>query len=630
MSDTFTGETYDTLCNDAEEFLAKGSAEQARELLQKAISLIGTRPRGRSLLADTCMSMELWAEARSQLEILITLDEGNSNNNFRLAQVLEELGEYQLAQDNYSVVLDSDPKHHGAKVAIKRIETRSKDSGVNLADIFNSPAGNEAAEPEVAGEKDVKEGLQIFPDVQSDELFADSEEDEEGSVDKFIENLGLSANSTDEEEADVSELLESIGVSTSAALESAFGDFDGSGAETADSPEDQQGTPAEVKETRKAVPSLDEIFGSASAGEDETEAEPEAQEEPEAEEAQEPEAEPEAQEEPEVEEAQEPEAEPEAQEEPEAEEAQEPEAEPEAQEEPEAEEAQEPEAVPETEESVSIFGSDAEDTADSAGFSFSSSKTLEAIFNTPETEAEEAEKAEEEEPEAEEPEAEEAEKAEEEEPVAEEPEAEEAEKAEEEEPEAEEPEAEEAEAEEVVEKPAYISEQDADFSIDTWSPESGLLTIHMKSGTLSISKTMLSIYEKSMQTETVDDDYLELSGKGTFLLNCGSEKPLIAELSENMIFRKDAVALHTGTITAELLDIPDNDSLYVVKADILEKVVVRTDNPVRVILLGGNNRSFYVRTSSIMITDPEILLSRDGTPEGYTEVAGLGKVYLIE
>jgi len=594
MSDTFTGETYDTLCNDAEEFLAKGSAEQARELLQKAISLIGTRPRGRSLLADTCMSMELWAEARSQLEILITLDEGNSNNNFRLAQVLEELGEYQLAQDNYSVVLDSDPKHHGAKVAIKRIETRSKDSGVNLADIFNSPAGNEAAEPEVAGEKDVKEGLQIFPDVQSDELFADSEEDEEGSVDKFIENLGLSANSTDEEEADVSELLESIGVSTSAALESAFGDFDGSGAETADSPEDQQGTPAEVKETRKAVPSLDEIFGSASAGEDETEAEPEAQEEPEAEEAQEPEAEPEAQEEPE------------------------------------AEEAQEPEAVPETEESVSIFGSDAEDTADSAGFSFSSSKTLEAIFNTPETEAEEAEKAEEEEPEAEEPEAEEAEKAEEEEPVAEEPEAEEAEKAEEEEPEAEEPEAEEAEAEEVVEKPAYISEQDADFSIDTWSPESGLLTIHMKSGTLSISKTMLSIYEKSMQTETVDDDYLELSGKGTFLLNCGSEKPLIAELSENMIFRKDAVALHTGTITAELLDIPDNDSLYVVKADILEKVVVRTDNPVRVILLGGNNRSFYVRTSSIMITDPEILLSRDGTPEGYTEVAGLGKVYLIE
>jgi hypothetical protein len=58
MSDTFTGETYNTLCDDAEGYLANESPEQARELLQKAISLIGTRPRGRSLLADTCMSMQ--------------------------------------------------------------------------------------------------------------------------------------------------------------------------------------------------------------------------------------------------------------------------------------------------------------------------------------------------------------------------------------------------------------------------------------------------------------------------------------------------------------------------------------------------------------------------------------------
>jgi hypothetical protein len=141
---------------------------------------------------------------------------------------------------------------------------------------------------------------------------------------------------------------------------------------------------------------------------------------------------------------------------------------------------------------------------------------------------------------------------------------------------------------------------------------------------------MLTIYEKSLKVEQSKDDMLELSGVGTFLLNCGAEEPLILEVKENMVIRKDAVSFHTGSITVELLDIPENDSLYVIKEEIREKVIFLTDHPMRVILLGGNNRVFYVRTSSIIATDPEIMLSKSGSPEGYTEITGYGKVYLIE
>ncbi|MCD4776041.1 MAG: tetratricopeptide repeat protein [Candidatus Aegiribacteria sp.] len=570
MSDTFTGETYNTLCNDAEGYLANESPEQARELLQKAISLIGTRPRGRSLLADTCMSMELWVEARSQLEILITLDEGNADNNFRLAQVLEELGEYQLALDNFSVVLDNDSDHHGAKVAIKRIETRTKDSGVNLADIFSSPNSVQPEGTEVAadGKGNINEGMQIFPDAPSDNIFADSEDNEETSVDKLLKNIGISDNSTEEEENDVSELLENIGVSTSQALQSAFADGDGS--ERKDTPElqeEQEDSDEKKEEVKKAVRSLDEIFGESAGDEEETAVEPE----PEAEE-------------PEVEEAEETVAEEEP--EPEAEE-------------PSREEEPEPET--EEEDESSQFAPGKKDTDESSGIDFKSSKTLEAIFNAPE-------------PEAEEPEVEEAEET-----VAEE----------EPEPEAEEPEKEET-REESVGVPTAIMKQEADFRIDPWSAESGLITIHMTSGTVNVRKSMLSIYEKPLRIESQEDGTVELSGEGTFLLNCGPEEPLIIEVKENMVIRKEAVILHTGTINAELLDITHNDSIYVIKEKTLEKAIFIADHPVRIILLGGNNRIFYVRTSSIMAADPEILLSHDGTPEGYTEVTGLGKVYLIE
>ena len=172
--------------------------------------------------------------------------------------------------------------------------------------------------------------------------------------------------------------------------------------------------------------------------------------------------------------------------------------------------------------------------------------------------------------------------------------------------------------------------QEADLSIDTWSRESGLLTVHIKSGIACVKHDMLTIFEKTLNVKQSEDDMLELSGEGTFLLNCGAEEPLILELNENMIIRKDAVAFHTGSIAVELLDIPENDSLYVIKEKVPEKVIFLTDHPVRIILLGGSNRVFYVRTSSIAATDPEILLSISGSPEGFTEITGLGKVYLIE
>ncbi len=596
MSDTFTGETYNTLCNDAEGYLANESPEQARELLQKAISLIGTRPRGRSLLADTCMSMELWAEARSQLEILITLDEGNINNNFRLAQVLEELGEYQLALDNFSVVLDDDPDHHGANVAIKRIEARTNDSGVNLADIFNSPKGAKSEETSIPDyEKDnFKEEIQIFPDEPSDNIFADSEENEEASVDLLLQNIGISSNSTEEEENDVSELLENIGVSTSQALQSAFADSDES--EREGTTELQEDTGEKKEEVKKPLHSLDEIFGATSSTDEE-----ETAVEPEVEEREEEEAEP-GVEVPEVEET-----------------------------EPEAEEPGEEE--PEETDKTSPFVPSGKDTVESSDFSFSSSKTLESIFNAPKPEEKLKEETVETVAEAEEPEEEEAEEvAREEEPVAEaeEPEEEEAEEvAGEEEPEAEAEEPEEVPVEDTSTL-TVVMKQDADFRIDPWSPESGLITIHMTSGTVSLKKSMLSIYEKPLKIQPSEKGTIELSGEGTFLLNCGPEEPLIVEVKENMVIRKDAVVLHTGTLTTELLDITDNDSIYVIKEKTREKAIFIADHPVRIILLGGNNRIFYVRTTSIIAADPEILLSHAGTPEGYTEVTGLGKVYLIE
>ncbi|RKZ09724.1 hypothetical protein DRQ25_05500 [Candidatus Fermentibacteria bacterium] len=542
MSDTFTGETYNTLCMDAEGYLAKDSPEQARELLKKAISLIATRPRARSILADTCMSMELWAEARSQLEVLLTLDEGNRANNFKLAQVLEELGEYQLAMDNYTVVLDDEPDHHGAVVAVKRIETRTKDSWINLTDIFEKRQTDVLVETGSDKEADeFRDGMQVFPDVPSEGLFADSE-DEETNVERLLKNIGLSGDSVEELE-DASELLENIGVSTSETLQAAFAD-----SEDITDVEDEQ---------KQSVTSLDEIFGTPSVVEETV-----------------------------------------------------------------TETVREPEELEEEKEEASPVPESIEKDEDEP-FSFHTGKTLEAIFNTPEPQEPAAEEVVE--PEPEEPAAEEVVEPEPEEPAAEE---------------VIEPEPEEPAAEEVVEPEAdkpgedekitAVLKQEADLSIDSWSRESGLLTVHIKSGIACVKHDMLTIYEKTLKVERSEDDVLELSGAGTFLLNCGAEEPLILELIENMVIRKDAVAFHTGSIAVELLDIPENDSFYVIKEKVSEKVIFLTDHPVRIILLGGSSRVFYVRTSSIAATDPEILLSISGSPDGYTEITGSGKVYLIE
>ena len=796
MSDTFTGETYSTLCDDAEEYLAKESPEQARELLLKAISLIGTRPRARSILADTCMSMELWSEAREQLETLITLEEGNINNHFRLAQVLEEIGEYQLSLDNYSVVLNEDPEHHGAEVAKKRIENRASQSGVNLADVFNTPTEEEIeSSEEESEEEDIKEGMQIYPDVPSNGIFAESDEDEEDDdVDALLKNIGLSGddNEAEREEDEVSELLANIGVSTSQALQSAFGDSDeGEGAEDSskDVPKGEGETPAAEAAEKKKVVSLDEIFGtSASEPAAETDDQVDAgeavseEEEAEAETAdvsemgEEPEEKEYAEEvSDETEEAEEEESEQEYTEEVSDETAaaeqeesyqvdaggavsEEEEAaaetadvaemgeEPEEQEY--AEEVSDETAAEEKEDEESPFEDKGDE--DKGGFVFGTSKTLEAIFSSRDKEGatvseeeeseaetadvaemgeepEEKEYAEEVSDETEEVEEEESEQAyteevsEEEEAAAEtadvaemgeEPEereyaeevSDETEEVEEEESEqayteevseeeeaaaetadvsemGEEPEekeyAEEVsdETEEVEEEESYqvgageavsdeteeveeeeseqeyaeevsdetaaaereeaeaekiLLEQGADIRFDPWTPESGLLAVHMTSGELEIESSLVSFIEKTMGMESLEGSKLRISGEGTFLLNCGQYKPLVLETDNNMVIRKDSIAVHTGAISLELLDIPDNESLFVIKEDSKEIAVMKADRRTRVILLGGSNRVFFARRHSIVATDPGITLATSDSPEGFIEISGNGKVYLLE
>ncbi|OPL20036.1 MAG: hypothetical protein AVO35_00845 [Candidatus Aegiribacteria sp. MLS_C] len=648
MSDTFTGETYNTLCKDAEDYLSKGSPEQARELLQKAVSLIGTRPAARSLLADTCMTMELWSEARDQLEILITLDEGNTGNHFKLAQVLEELGEYQLAADNYRVVLDGKPDHHGAKVALKRIASRDRDSGmgVNLADVFRSHSEEPEegpAEDEQAGEAEdqgFREGMQIYPDVPSDDIFAESEDEEEDdSVDALLKNIGLTgASVSDNDDEDVSRLLENIGVSTSTTLASAFAEAGETGQEDSDG-----GDESTVAEKKKVV-SLDDIFGTsareeepaaAEAGEEAAVHVPAEEEEPVAAEAGE-------------------EAVvhvPAEEEEPAAAEAGE-----------EAVVQAHAGGVAEEEEVEEEVEEEIEESAPGSG----AGKTLEDMFSASageqeeeETSSVEAGPAEPEEVAAAEPEIEEAAASSVEEVLAE-PEEAAAEPGIEEiaassveevlaepeeaaaEPEIEEvaassveevlAEPEEAAAEPGIEEPSaggfLLLRNDAEYTMDTWSPESGLLTVNMASGTLDMEASRLTVVEKTLEMKLLDEGTFRLSGQGTFLINCGREAPLRLNLRDDMIIRRDLVILHTGEITLELLDVPGNEDFYVVKNTAHESVVLRADDPVRVILLGQNRRVFLVRTSAIAAADPDIVFS--GSKEGYTEVSGSGKLYLIE
>ncbi len=571
MSDTFTDETYNTLCRDAENYLAGGSPEQARELLLKAISLIGTRPRARSILSDTCMSMELWSEARSQLEILITLEDGNVGNNFRLAQVLEELGEYQLAFDNYSVVLEDEPDHHGAGVALKRIVARTKESGVNLADIFAASSGktetsSDSAPDEKQDNEQLREGIQVFPDVPTDSLFADSEDEKENSIERLLKNIGLSPDESEEEESDdISKLLENIGVSTSETLQSVFSESgvketDTSDSLKTDSTEDSESggqgdtelTDKEITDTKKKPtgPTLDEIFGTAltpSAGEEEIKKSGE-----------------------------------------------------------EVTETVEGKAPEQEEESVQEDSDQpASDTETGVPDTAEESESLQAILDDAETEKAPTESIEEETIEEGESDSSRIEvligKAQEEETAFEEEEAEE-----------------------------QVQEEETALRFDPWSIDSGLLTVHLTSGSVNIDRCLLTVFEDTLSVDINEDGTCNIVGCGTFLLNCGPVEPLILELSENMTVRLSTLILTTGSISSEPLDGQKDKSLAVLKDQVDMKGVFRTPSPVRVILLGGNKRIFNVRTASIIASDPGIVLSNENSPDDYTAITGFGKLYLIE
>ena len=190
MADAFTSETYNALCRDAEGYLARGLAEQARELLLKATSLIGTRPRARSLLADSCMQLGLWGEAKSQLEALATLEVDNIYTHFRLGQVLEETREYELARDNFRVVLDMNPDHHGAKVSLTRLEKLTE-------------------KPQAAAKHIPVEGQQIFADSEdSNGVFAGDGESS-GAIDDLLDSIGMGEK---RDVPGVEDLLNSIGI----------------------------------------------------------------------------------------------------------------------------------------------------------------------------------------------------------------------------------------------------------------------------------------------------------------------------------------------------------------------------------------------------------------------------------
>jgi hypothetical protein len=204
VADAFTSDTYNALCREAEDYLGRGLTEQARELLLKAVSLIGTRSRARSLLADACMALGLWSEAGEQLEQLITLELGSVQHHYRLGQVLEELQEKDKALDNYRVVLDLEPSHRGASVAVSRMAGRAAEAGPEP----ELPAG-----PVRMPSSPVSGEVHIFPDEPgAEDVFATS-----GDVENLLRDIGV--GQTGEAETGVTELLSSVGINLSPAVE---------------------------------------------------------------------------------------------------------------------------------------------------------------------------------------------------------------------------------------------------------------------------------------------------------------------------------------------------------------------------------------------------------------------------
>lgn len=204
MADAFTSDTYNALCREAEDYLGRGLTEQARELLLKAVSLIGTRSRARSLLADACMALGLWSEAGEQLEQLITLELGSVQHHYRLGQVLEELQEKDKALDNYRVVLDLEPSHRGASVAVSRMTGRAAETGPEP-----EPPAGPARMPSMTASGEV----QVFPDDPgAEDVFATS-----GDVENLLRDIGVGQSG--EAETGVNELLSSVGINLGPAVE---------------------------------------------------------------------------------------------------------------------------------------------------------------------------------------------------------------------------------------------------------------------------------------------------------------------------------------------------------------------------------------------------------------------------
>lgn len=205
MADAFTSDTYNALCREAEDYLGRGLTEQARELLLKAVSLIGTRARARSLLADACMALGLWSEAREQLEQLITLELGSVQHHYRLGQVLEELKENENALDNYRVVLDLERDHRGASVAVTRITGHADPAAQGQPGTAQAPAETPAAQaparPSPPG------SFQVFPDqAGAEDEFATA-----GDVENLLRDIGVVESQ--DPLSGVSELLSSVGIS---------------------------------------------------------------------------------------------------------------------------------------------------------------------------------------------------------------------------------------------------------------------------------------------------------------------------------------------------------------------------------------------------------------------------------
>lgn len=242
MSDAFTSDTYNALCQEAESYLNRGLPEQARELLLKAVSLIGTRPRARSILADTCMSLGLWSEAKEQLEVLTTLEINKPAHHYRLGQVLEELGELELARDNYLVAQEHDRDHRQAAVAVSRLNAKldSQIRGIDLSQVFggsgagaatggsdavvrNAPLSPETPPPppppppatQAPDTPRPQAGVplhgdaQILPDAPgATDVFATTDD-----LDSLLEDIGVKFGGRGESDDKVQALLSSVGIS---------------------------------------------------------------------------------------------------------------------------------------------------------------------------------------------------------------------------------------------------------------------------------------------------------------------------------------------------------------------------------------------------------------------------------